>query len=556
MWLAPAARPIKPASSPAQRGNFYSYPLTASITMGNEGEKWCFPMSIHPIEAGTVPISFDENRDCPLPRCNRGFFASFTRLHHDQHGAISIVSVFAVLLLTMLLGMIMNVGRQVDGKIRMQNAADDAAYTGGVMLARGMNALAFTNHLLCDVFALTAFMEESRDLNSVSYVPRILAAWQATVPIFAKSNFPKFQALGSAIAQKVPLEQAMVNTYGQWAAATSAEILPLLQEILNDELIPQYQRAVVAAFPDMAQSAALAVAQQNSPPEAGRGPMAAALWLASGEQLGGNSGNAGQRILPVIDPELDAPVGGVDYKALARAQRSTLAYQYLSFWNSDAMLGFDNWAKMSQFGILWRSFTCGYLDQLLAQYSDTNLPQLILPPPDPTLPANDYLQQYFTVISVVYWKKLPEMGPAIFTNPMPSDAVTFAKAHLFIPQPRLVWRQIQARSLPKGLRRWAACRRLHRSSCAGDSTGSGSGTTGGAGRWLPAREPVPAAWDLLTQRWTAQFAAATQSSLVNILQTAPVCRPCQARLSIRQTWAASARTTSDASARIEVRDKR
>ena len=77
----------------------------------------------------------------------------------------------------MLLGMVMNVGRQVDGKIRMQNAADAAAYSGGVVLARGMNTLVFTNHLLCDVFAVTAFMREARDRNSESYVPSILAAW-------------------------------------------------------------------------------------------------------------------------------------------------------------------------------------------------------------------------------------------------------------------------------------------------------------------------------------------------------------------------------------------
>src|SRR5579862_3916421 len=51
------------------------------------------------------------------------------RVHEDQRGTISIVSVFAVLFLMMLLGMVMNVGRHVDGKLRMQNAADSAAYS-------------------------------------------------------------------------------------------------------------------------------------------------------------------------------------------------------------------------------------------------------------------------------------------------------------------------------------------------------------------------------------------------------------------------------------------
>ena len=37
----------------------------------------------------------------------------------------------------------------------MQNAADAAAYSGGVVLTRGLNSLAFTNHLMSEVFAMT-----------------------------------------------------------------------------------------------------------------------------------------------------------------------------------------------------------------------------------------------------------------------------------------------------------------------------------------------------------------------------------------------------------------
>ena len=42
------------------------------------------------------------------------------RVNADEEGAISLLTVFAVLVLTMLLGMVMNVGRHVDSKIRMQ----------------------------------------------------------------------------------------------------------------------------------------------------------------------------------------------------------------------------------------------------------------------------------------------------------------------------------------------------------------------------------------------------------------------------------------------------
>ena len=252
-------------------------------------------------------------------------YIPLTNLHRDQRGTISIVSVFAMLLFTMLLGMVMNVGRQVDGKIRMQNATDAAAYSGGVVLARGMNTVVFTNHLLCDVFAVTAVMREARDRNSASYVPGILAAWQKVGGVFAGSQFPKFAALGSAIQQEVPLEQAMVTAYSDWATAASQQILPLMEEILSEQLIPQYQRAVVAAFPDIAQSAAIAVAQQSSQPDYGRGLMMAAMWRTSGQLVGDDSGDAASRTLPVIDPELDALPDQAQYQATARQQRAALA---------------------------------------------------------------------------------------------------------------------------------------------------------------------------------------------------------------------------------------
>ncbi len=115
---------------------------------------------------------------------------------------MSIVSVFAMMLMAMLLGMLINSARQVDGKIKLQNAADAAAYSGGVVIARGMNTLAFTNHMLCDVFALTAFMREARDRNAESLVPPVLGAWTEIGPVFQASGIPKFERLGAAITRR------------------------------------------------------------------------------------------------------------------------------------------------------------------------------------------------------------------------------------------------------------------------------------------------------------------------------------------------------------------
>src|SRR5688500_14308003 len=82
------------------------------------------------------------------------------RLHRNERGVLTLTSVFALFLFTILLIMIVNVATHLDDKINRQNASDAAAYSGGVVLARGMNTISYTNHLMMDVFAVTAFLRE------------------------------------------------------------------------------------------------------------------------------------------------------------------------------------------------------------------------------------------------------------------------------------------------------------------------------------------------------------------------------------------------------------
>src|SRR5580765_259896 len=127
-------------------------------------------------------------RDTPRVRDVRS--CGIRRLHRDQRGAMSLVSVVALLMLTMILGMVMNSARHVDQKVKMQNAADAATWTGGVVIARGMNSLAFTNHLLSDVFALTAFMREAHARSSDSLAAEILDNWERIGPFMSTSEYP------------------------------------------------------------------------------------------------------------------------------------------------------------------------------------------------------------------------------------------------------------------------------------------------------------------------------------------------------------------------------
>ncbi len=443
------------------------------------------------------------------------------RIHHDQHGVISILTVFAILMLVILLGYVINVGRQVDSKIRMQNAADGAAYTGGLMLARAMNSLTFTNHLLCDVMALTAFMREARDLNSQQYVPRILDAWYKAGDMLSRAPLPKFRDLGRAIMAKVPLEQRLVDTYCTWANAASVPILPMLEEILAQEMIPQYQRAVVTVFPEIAQQAAMECARLNSSTSRREAVMLGVLWRTSITPVGGPDEGTNPT-LPVVDPLTET-----EFLGRARSERHRYAHHYLREWNRESLRFFDHEAKMCQFASLWRSFTCGYLEKILEEeYPYSNLPHLIRPmtaqgSPDPYEPAyepifTDYLESVYTFVAVVYRPQIPEFAASVFQNPIDSDSLAYAAVRMFVPRQRLVWWQG-----PPG----RDSGDTHFGGVPGDMIivpDPSPPSSDAPIPWEVRREPgISEEWSLWNQRWTVQLVPANCVSLSQILQVAP-----------------------------------
>jgi hypothetical protein len=398
------------------------------------------------------------SRRSPLVRVAAWPWRLAGRLHRDEQGTISMLTVFAVMLLAMLLGMVMNAGRAVDGKIRLQNAADAVACSGAGALARGMNTLAFTNHLLCEVFAMNAWLEEAQEQNAKRFVPRILSAWRQVGTVLAASSNSGLRRVGLAILEKVPLEQNVVDAFSAWAEAVSMQMLPVMRGILDQELIPQYQRAVLKYWPDVAQATAAEMAARHSVPELGRGAIRAELlWADMTPLLGGDTPF---RTLPVADPQANTAVANE-----AREQRALFARWYLEQWNNDTLRFFRSGAsreyggsaRLSMLYPLWRVITCGRLDDVLGRYYSNNLPMVIeenLRPRATTLPAtpaietatpinrNIELEKNYVVLGVVRWNALPQMLPKLFANPVPDDPLAFAEAHYFVPQRRLMWRKV------------------------------------------------------------------------------------------------------------------
>lgn len=411
--------------------------------------------------------------------------APLKNFHHDERGVMSIVTLLTVLMLAFMLGMILNVCFQADGKIRMQNSADAATYSSGVVMARGMNSLAFTNHLLCDVFALTAFLREGKNNDAEQLAQEILSAWEKNAPALAGGvdnwdgnydripnvsggNF-KNAGIDAALATKVPQQREMVTAFSNWARSFSAQVLPTLETILDQELIPQFQRAVRTNIGEMVQQSAIEMSKRHgrrddSGTDAQRGEMGAAIWRTDATQFRSETTdpNSPPVGLPVVDATDDP--GGF-YHQTALSQRKELAETYLAQWNNEKLEEFSHVGPLSQFGNLWRGFTRGELRDLLAEHQETNLLHVIWTPPDvqyssdsedlrPILsfdwqqpgqgsPArkdlrrNTFLNQQYMFVGTVYWQRLHALLPRLFANPLAGDRVNFSQGMLFLPVPRL-----------------------------------------------------------------------------------------------------------------------
>ena len=117
------------------------------------------------------------------------------KIEKDEKGQILVISVLVLLLLVIFIYMVFNVGQMVSERMRLQNIADAAAYSGAVWEARLLNFTAYSNRALiantvtgCFITAMqsnskawSAFM--ARYSGSILVVPGAGAAVQALLPI-------------------------------------------------------------------------------------------------------------------------------------------------------------------------------------------------------------------------------------------------------------------------------------------------------------------------------------------------------------------------------------
>ena len=79
--------------------------------------------------------------------------------HGDESGKISLLASMLMLVLIALAGLIGNTGHVAKEKLEAQNAADSIAYSSSLWMARGMNSVTATNHMLGEATAMSAVHE-------------------------------------------------------------------------------------------------------------------------------------------------------------------------------------------------------------------------------------------------------------------------------------------------------------------------------------------------------------------------------------------------------------
>ena len=381
------------------------------------------------------------------------------RLHSDESGVISLLTVFVMLGCTWLLLLMLNSAQQLDSKVRMQNAADAAGQSGVGVLARGMNAIAFANQLEADLLAGVAVMRGTQ---------------------------------GTTLANS-PLVQLVLPLFEQILQGPAGQLPP-------DRPIPAFRRDLVQQIPVLADEVTRNVARANglwrgpnaaNNPDGPQGPLLVQLWTTSARPIGsGAEADPYTRTLPVLDASTRGPDAAylIDAAAelvRARRERSQLVNHYLYPWALDLAQG--NRVLANQLVARAQRPLRLLLD---GQYADSNLP-LVLRSPSSERGA---VERDLMFVAVSYRLHPGSSASRMFRNPnaLQAPAMAFAQVHLFLPRHRYV-------CCPWG--EW------HTDPQTGDPY------------FISYYDGWPGEWNAHTQNWQAKLAPANADAISTILSS-------------------------------------
>jgi hypothetical protein len=180
---------------------------------------------------------------------------------HDGQALLFVVLVLFTLIC--FIGLTINVGHRVSSKIELQNAADAAAMSGAIWIARGLNLISILNVSMTEILAFIIFLEAVKKGNTALYIiyPINLgiAAALAAFPLTAAVGQPwltSLQARSSFVTDVYPQMDQRIGSHDQ-----SGTILGFLWDLMDG--IASAERAIQNLPPLMALSNANDIGQLN-----------------------------------------------------------------------------------------------------------------------------------------------------------------------------------------------------------------------------------------------------------------------------------------------------
>jgi len=133
------------------------------------------------------------------------------RLHSDEQGQVLWFFVMTIMSLVILAAVVVNTGRQIARKIEMQNAADAAAVSSAIWIARGMNVISMDNVGMTEALGLIA------NLRAMHIAWQVNEALLSAEAVIAEALIDGIFTAPAGIA-------LMVTVYAGWIPTCIAQV--------------------------------------------------------------------------------------------------------------------------------------------------------------------------------------------------------------------------------------------------------------------------------------------------------------------------------------------
>ncbi|QDT49208.1 hypothetical protein Pan258_32550 [Symmachiella dynata] len=420
-----------------------------------------------------------------------------TALHSSEAGFISVVNVVAILLCTILMGLVVNAGNIVRHKVEVQNSADATAYTAALWHARGMNAVTMANHVMGEINAFVVLHEAigGEDLDDTNQkeatqaedaaleVAYNLAQSAAIAPQDEVYDTVRqedgIEAERTLLDSKTQLKIILTVAYGGKAVAAVLEAIPYTYAVgialdiaATAVELKVYQEYMVLKGIHLIASGLKPVSQalQKVVLPAVKGYTVVvqggipAVGLAAAKEVAERNDTTGFVALPNLMLPLEADPVGEDLTSdssdadVAKTQFVRATYPWVTFHRKPILDFMRNWLTFSGAQGFYETHTneCTIVVSRRLQVDGIMELLMMANVKDPDKGYEDWTtdsqaaDNMFTMVGFAHRERPPVISPVVYTQSQEDGMVNFSQAMFYNANPQEPLQSVQSRQAALG----------------------------------------------------------------------------------------------------------